>query len=102
MDLFANEMSDGMILYDEYRDLVHMNDITRETLPAELLESFSSIEKIDEWGIKEFAYEINHMSKGYYMVVTFQAEVETVAELDRICRINQNVVRHLIVNLEEQ
>ena len=49
MDLFANEMSDGMILYDEYRDLVHMNDITRETLPAELLESFSSIEKIDEW-----------------------------------------------------
>ena len=73
-----------------------------ETLHGIITNEDGTIEKIDEWGIKEFAYEINHMSKGYYMVVTFQAEVETVAELDRICRINQNVVRHLIVNLEEQ
>ena len=73
-----------------------------DTLHAIITDEGGSIDKIDEWGIKEFAYEINHMSKGYYMVVTFQADVETVKELDRICRINQNVVRHLIVNLEEQ
>ena len=49
MNLFANDMSDGMILYDEYKDLVHMNDIIRDTLPTELLESFSRIDRIDEW-----------------------------------------------------
>ena len=52
--------------------------------------------------MREFAYRIEDMTKGYYMVVTFSAEKEAVAELDRICRINQNVVRHLIVNLEEK
>ncbi len=94
----------------KYEIMYILNASLEEAARQQLIESLhgiitnegGAIEKIDEWGIKEFAYEINHMSKGYYMVVTFQAEVETVAELDRICRINQNVVRHLIVNLEEQ
>ena len=51
---------------------------------------------------KSFKHISKDMTKGYYMVVTFSAEKEAVAELDRICRINQNVVRHLIVNLEEK
>ena len=94
----------------KYEIMYILNASLEEAARQQLIESLhgiitnegGTIEKIDEWGIKEFAYEINHMSKGYYMVVTFQAGVETVAELDRICRINQNVVRHLIVNLEEQ
>jgi len=94
----------------KYEIMYILNASLEEAARQQLIESLhgiitnegGTIEKIDEWGIKEFAYEINHMSKGYYVVVTFQAEVETVAELDRICRINQNVVRHLIVNLEEQ
>ena len=94
----------------KYEIMYILNASLEEAARQQLIESLhgiitnegGTIEKIDEWGIKEFAYEINHMSKGYYMVVTFQAEVETVAELDRICRINQNVVRHLIVNLEEK
>jgi len=94
----------------KYEIMYILNASLEEAARQQLIESLhgiitnegGTIEKIDEWGIKEFAYEINHMSKGYYVVVTFQADVETVAELDRICRINQNVVRHLIVNLEEQ
>lgn len=73
-----------------------------ETLHNIITSEGGVIEKIDEWGVREFAYRIEDMTKGYYMVVEFQAEKETVAELDRICRINQNVVRHLIVSLEEK
>ena len=73
-----------------------------ETLHAIITNDGGTIEKVDEWGMREFAYRIEDMTKGYYMVVTFSAEKEAVAELDRICRINQNVVRHLIVNLEEK
>ena len=72
------------------------------TLHAIITDDGGEIDKIDEWGIKEFAYRIEDMTKGYYVVVTFHSGNEAVAELDRICRINQNVVRHMIVNLQEK
>ncbi|MEG0092908.1 MAG: 30S ribosomal protein S6 [Erysipelotrichaceae bacterium] len=59
-----------------------------------------TIDKIDEWGVKEFAYEINHMTKGYYVVINISAENEAIAEFERLVRINQSVVRHLTIKLE--
>lgn len=73
-----------------------------ETLHAIITNDGGTITDVNEWGMREFAYRINDLTKGYYVVVTFSAEKEAVAELDRICRINQGVVRHLIVNLEEK
>ncbi len=55
-----------------------------------------------EWGMREFAYEINHMNKGYYMLCTFEAESEAVNELDRLNRINQKIVRYLIIRKDEE
>ena len=75
---------------------------TIETLNAIITDGKGTIEKVDEWGMKEFAYRIDDMTKGYYVVTTFTADAEVVAELDRICRINANVVRNMIVNLEEK
>ncbi|MEG0410917.1 MAG: 30S ribosomal protein S6, partial [Erysipelotrichaceae bacterium] len=56
-----------------------------------------TIDKIDEWGVKEFAYEINHMTKGYYVVINISADNEAIAEFERLVRINQSVVRHLTI-----
>ena len=85
---------------------VSLDDATRqsvmETLHNIITDDGGSITKIDEWGVKEFAYKIDHMTKGYYVVVEFQGNNEVVSELDRICRINQNVIRHMIVNLDEK
>ncbi|MDR1795630.1 MAG: 30S ribosomal protein S6 [Erysipelotrichaceae bacterium] len=58
------------------------------------------IEKTDEWGMRDFAYRIEDMTKGYYVVVTFSADANALSEFDRLTGINQNVVRHMIVNLE--
>lgn len=55
-----------------------------------------SISKTDEWGMREFAYRIDDMKKGYYVVVSFEADNVCVAELDRLMHINANVVRFLI------
>jgi small subunit ribosomal protein S6 len=74
---------------------------TIDTLHAVITDNGGTLDKVDEWGMREFAYRIEDMTKGYYVVVDFQAEPAAVAELDRICRINPNVVRHLIVNLDE-
>ncbi|MBR1772048.1 MAG: response regulator [Lachnospiraceae bacterium] len=46
---FANEMSDGFILYNEFQDLIHMNDLLKNTLPQELLDSFADKAKLDDW-----------------------------------------------------
>ena len=41
------------------------------------------------------------MKKGYYVVIKVSCETDTIKEFDRLMRINPNVVRHMIVNMEE-
>ena len=59
-----------------------------------------TIDNVYEWGIKEFAYEINGDTKGYYMVATVSCDTAAIKEFDRLSLINNNVVRHMIVKLE--
>ena len=55
-----------------------------------------------ELGNKELAYPIKKETVGYYFVVDFEANAETVAELDRKARIDESVLRHLIIRLDEE
>ncbi len=56
---------------------------------------------IDRWGKRTFAYEVNHKREGYYVVVEFTSGTETVAALDRMLGLADEVVRHKIVRLPE-
>ena len=49
LDSFANEMSDGFILYDEYDDPIYMNELLKNTLTPDLIEDFKDRSKLDEW-----------------------------------------------------
>lgn len=60
------------------------------------------IKHVDDWGLREFAYPIDYKTKGYYVVLKIEAKPETVKEFDRLARINTNVVRFLVINLEEK
>jgi small subunit ribosomal protein S6 len=51
----------------------------------------------DVWGRRRLAYEINHKGEGSYHLLNFDAEPETLAELSRILRITDGVMRHLAV-----
>ena len=57
---------------------------------------------IDRWGKRTFAYEVNHKREGYYVVVEFTAEPETVDALDRMLGLADEVVRHKVVRLPER
>jgi len=57
--------------------------------------------KVNEWGTREFAYEIDDLRKGYYVVLEGMMTVEGVNELDRVCRIKEDIIRHIIINREE-
>ncbi|MFV0254846.1 MAG: 30S ribosomal protein S6 [Erysipelotrichaceae bacterium] len=72
-----------------------------EKLHKIITDDGGKIEEINEWGIKEFAYPINHMTKGYYVVTTFTSEPAAVAEFERISLIESACIRHMVVNLEQ-
>jgi small subunit ribosomal protein S6 len=56
-----------------------------------------TIERIDHWGKREFAYEIDHMHEGYYTVIDLQVTPEGLTEVERQMRLADEVVRHKVV-----
>ena len=53
--------------------------------------------EVNEWGIRELAYEIDDFSKGYYVKFTVEADNDAVLEYDRICNIKEDIIRHILV-----
>ena len=56
-----------------------------------------SVDNVDVWGKRKLAYEINGLTDGVYTLIDFHADPAEVAELDRVLRISDVVVRHMIV-----
>ena len=52
-----------------------------------------SVEKVDVWGRRRFAYEVRKKTEGIYAVVELKAEPATVRELDRQLGLNESVLR---------
>lgn len=59
-----------------------------------------TIENVDVWGKRKLAYEISKVSEGHYTLINFTANPELPSELDRIFRITDGVLRHIIVKDE--
>jgi len=55
------------------------------------------IDSIEEWGKRKLAYEINRMTDGDYTLIEFHADPTSIAEIDRILRITDAIVRFIIV-----
>ena len=54
------------------------------------------VSQVNEWGLRDFAYPIDDMLKGYYVVIKVETNEEALNEFKRLTKIDQNVVRHLI------
>ena len=66
-----------------------------------LAEKHSSVVEVEEWGKRRLAYPINDLMDGYYVLMTFTAAAAVPAELDRIFRITDGVMRSMIVCKDE-
>ena len=62
-----------------------------------VVEANGTVSEVDEWGKRRLAYPINDLMEGYYVLMTFNAAAAIPAELDRIFRITDGVMRSLIV-----
>lgn len=56
-----------------------------------------TVEKVDIWGHRKLAYEINGKTEGAYAVVEYSSEPATSAELDRLLNLNESIVRTKIL-----
>jgi small subunit ribosomal protein S6 len=54
---------------------------------------------VNHWGRRKLAYEIDHRTDGFYVVMEFTAGERTLMELKRILRVSDDVLRHMIVKL---
>ena len=59
------------------------------------------IENVDAWGKRKLAYEIKKIGEGHYTLINFSADPELPKELDRVFRITDTVIRHIIVKDEK-
>jgi small subunit ribosomal protein S6 len=62
----------------------------------------AEVEKIDLWGKKRFAYPIKKQQEGFYAMITMKSPPNQIRELDRILGLRQQVLRHLVVSLDEE
>ncbi len=67
-----------------------------------VVEANGTVSEVDEWGKRKLAYEINDLTDGDYTLINFHADPTQIAELDRVLRITDAVVRHMIVRRDDQ
>lgn len=93
---------------NSYEVLYIVKPDMEEEARAALISKFSElvtnnggeVENIDEWGSRKLAYAINYITEGYYVLMNFKAKSDFPAELDRLMRINENIMRNMIVAKE--
>ena len=66
-----------------------------------LVETQGTVAAIDDWGKRRLAYPINDLTEGYYVYMTCEVTPEMPAELDRVFKITDGILRSIIVAVEE-
>lgn len=67
-----------------------------------LSENGAELTNVKEWGKRRLAYEINDFRDGFYMLVNMTAPAVAVQEFDRLAKINEDIIRHMVVSLEDK
>ena len=74
---------------------------TAEDIKKVLTDGKANMVEEKAMGQRELAYEINKFTTGYYYLYVVEANAEEVKEFDRIARINESLLRHLVVKVED-
>lgn len=66
-----------------------------------IVDNGGKVTNVEKWGRKRLAYEINDQLDGYYIFVAFSAPSDIGKELERLTKLDDRVIRHLLVRSEE-
>ncbi|WP_369901590.1 30S ribosomal protein S6 [Bacillus manliponensis] len=73
-----------------------------ERFAGVLTENGAEIINTKEWGKRRLAYEINDLRDGFYMILNVNSNTEAVKEFDRLAKINEDIIRHIVVKAEDK
>ena len=92
----------------KYETIFVVNSALGEETVKALVEKFTTliganaeVESVNEWGNRRFAYPIEDLTEGYYVLVKFASAPDFPSELSRIYNITDGILRSLIVNCEQ-
>ena len=73
----------------------------RDLLLSDLANNGASVEKTEEMGDRDFAYELSKRNRGKYVLFIIKAPPDKIANLDRIFKLNANLLKHQFVKIED-
>ena len=65
-----------------------------------MVEEEGTLSNLDEWGKRRLAYPINDLTEGYYVLMNFESKPEFPAELERVMKITEGILRCLVTVVE--
>ncbi len=90
-----------MVIFDVGADPPAIQAVVERALDA-IRGRGGAVGNVDRWGRRPFAYEVAHRREGYYVLVEFSSDQETVTELDRLLSLADEVLRHKVVRIPEK
>lgn len=93
---------------NKYESIIIINPSLEEQGMKELITKFSDminnegkVESVEEMGKRKLAYEIKKNTEGYYVLYNFEANPEFIAELERVYRITDGILKFIVVRKED-
>lgn len=68
----------------------------------QVIDENGKLEEVHDWGKRKLAYEINYIKEGYYYIVNFDLDPQFVKEIERRCRLFDQIIRYMVVRVYEQ
>lgn len=92
---------EAMVIFDTGADEALVNAALERGLDA-LRAKGGNVGRVDRWGRRTFAYELQHKREGYYVVIEFTAEPPAVADMERVFVLADEVLRHKVIRLPDK
>lgn len=87
-----------VIFYQDIEEEVRKTAVERLT---DIINQDGSLDEVDEWGDRKFAYLIDDHATGFYYLLKFKATPNAVKEFDRVAKIQESIIRHMVINLDK-
>ena len=90
---------EGVIIARQDLGASQVNDLVA-SLSEVIKKEGGEVVRVDNWGLKNLAYRIKKNRKGYYVLLNIVAPANAISEYERIMRLNEDVIRHMTVKVE--
>ncbi len=94
---------------NKYETIMVINPTLEEEKIEATIEKFKAlisangeVTNVDVWGKRKLAYEIDDLTEGYYVLVEFSSKPEFPAELERVYKITDGIIRDIVIKKDEE